>query len=60
MIHVHIVIVHALVYEIILFEGFCHLSNAIAIAILLDLDSVHLHLKSIVDVSDVVPGGFYE
>lgn len=60
MVHVNIVVVEALVYELILFQRFCHLSDAVAITVLLDLDAVHLHFQGIVNVADIIPCVFYE
>jgi hypothetical protein len=43
MVHIYIVIVHEFEDELVLFRRFGDFSNAIAITIFLNFDSVHLH-----------------
>ena len=60
MIHVYVVIVHSSVNELVLLFSFSDLPNAVTVAVLLNLDSVHLHLKGIMYMSDIIPGALYE
>ena len=60
MVHVYVIIVHCPVYELVLLVCLCHLPYAVAIAVLLDLDSIHLHLKRVVNVTNIIPGAFYK
>jgi hypothetical protein len=59
-VHVDVIVVHESVYELVLFVALCHFSDAVAVAVLLNLDPVHLHFKGVVDMSDVVPCVFDE
>lgn len=55
MVHVNIVIVHHFEDEFILLRWFSNFADAVAVTVFLDLDSIHLHLQSIMNVSNIIP-----